>query len=759
MQKNFRVRALAPLYLALIALMGAFVYNVYRTQYEGISNNVSRQIDAARQLFERKLSSDAELMSATIEMLLENPDIRRAWQSSDRDSLLALTKPLLPNLNEKYRISHFYFHDKDRENFLRVYNPEKKGGIINRFTLLEAERTKEPFSGLELGLFGTYTLRTVYPLKYEGKIAGYIELGEDIHHIIEKLSAVLSVNLYAVIYKEFLDRKSWEIGMDIFNHPADWNELEQSVVLSRTTQTIPGELKSYINDHSRPRYPTTSDIDLKIADRFYRVGTIPLYEAKGDNVGALILLFDVTAQKSYARDSILRIAAICVAVGGGLFLLFYNTLGKIEDELARNQEQLEEIVKQRTVQLTDANEHLQLEIEERKRTEEEKQNLQSELLQAQKIESIGRLAGGLAHDFNNILNAMKGFAEFTLMEMDDENPFRENLESIQKAGMRGEALIQQLLAFSRKQMIKPENLRLNLIIDNMRRILERLIKENVKTKIIQGRNLWNIKADRSQVEQVLMNLILNANDVMDERGGEITIETKNHIVNPKEAKAYMDIGPGQYVLLKVSDTGCGMSKEVREHIFEPFFTTKGNGTGMGLATVYGIVKQNKGRIEAESEPGKGTTFRVYFPRSREAAKEPSLDLENEDIVGGNETVLVVEDQSDVRAFVVKTLSRLGYKVLEAVDGEHALKAIGLHSGGIDLLLTDVVMPRIGGSELSRQVKNLFPGVKVIYMSGYIEDSSVRDGVLAGGEFFLQKPVSPKNLARMVRKALVPRGGE
>jgi len=731
-----------------------FSYSVIRTQYEGLCNYVATHIDAVEELFDRKLNSDVELMSATIEMIFSNPEIRAAWLARDKKALLELASSLMPKLRDRYRITHFYFHGPDRVNFLRVYNPEKSGGLVNRYTLLEAERTGKPFSGLELGQSGTFTLRTVHPWKINGQLVGYIELGEEIEHIIEKLQAVLGVELYALIYKKYLNRNSWETGMKLFDRSADWSEMGRFVISSRTMPTVPEGLKNFLKTAPQAEMATATDLELFMEDRIYRVGIMPMTDARGEDVGELAMLFDVTAQKSYARDSIMRVLAISIAVGGGLILLFYRTLGKVEAELARHRNHLEELVEKRTTELTRINEQLRLEFEERKKSESEKQNLRAELLQSQKIESLGRLAGGLAHDFNNILNAMKGFAEFTLMEMDDDDPFRENIENIRKAGIRGEALIQQLLAFSRKQMIKPENLRLNDLVNNMDAIYKRLLKENVKINFIPAHDLWNIKADRSQVEQILMNLVLNANDVMASSGGEITIETKNHIITPKEAKTHSGAEKGQYVQLAVSDTGPGMSEEVRAQIFEPFFTTKASGTGMGLATVYGVVKQNGGFIDVESEPGQGSSFKVYFPRSFDFHEDRNLEEDNAELAaGGGETVLVVEDQNDVRDFVSKVLSQVGYNVLQASDGEDALNITKKYGKSIDLLLTDLVMPKLGGVEIAKQIKNEHPNIKILFMTGYIENPEICNGVVSSEEPFLQKPISPQVLADMVKKAL------
>ncbi len=390
---------------------------------------------------------------------------------------------------------------------------------------------------------------------------------------------------------------------------------------------------------------------------------------------------------------------------------------------------------------------------ERLEEKKEKERLGEQLLQAQKLEAVGRLAGGIAHDFNNILTAILGYSEITLLNMREDDPYRKNIETVFHSANRAVSLVEQLLAFSRKQIIKPEVLNLNTLLDDVTKILRRLIGEDIRIDLYKHEDLWNVNADRGQIEQIIMNLAINARDAMPE-GGIITMETANTVLTEEYARTHIDARPGEYVMLAVSDTGCGMPPDVREHIFEPFFTTKekGKGTGLGLATVYGTVKQNGGHIYVYSEEGKGTTFRIYLPRVREVLKpeasEPSRGLQ-----GGKETVLLVEDEKEVRELAATLLSELGYTVLEAEDGRYALEMCSRYHGKIDLLITDVVMPGISGSDLSKEIKRCNPGVKVLFMSGYTENAIVRRGVLKDGINYIQKPFSSEGLAQAVRRVL------
>jgi PAS domain S-box-containing protein len=380
--------------------------------------------------------------------------------------------------------------------------------------------------------------------------------------------------------------------------------------------------------------------------------------------------------------------------------------------------------------------------------------LEAQLLQAQKMEAVGRLAGGVAHDFNNLLTAIIGYAELLMLHLTPDNPLRANVEDILKAGEDAAALTHQLLAFSRKQILQTKILNLNDIVANIGKMLRRLIGEDVELVIALDPQLGLVKADPAQIDQVIMNLVVNARDAMPE-GGTLTIETKNVHLDEEYARLHMEAQPGPYVMLAVSDSGAGMDEETLSHLFEPFFTTKetGKGTGLGLATVYGIVKQSGGHIGVYSEVGRGTTFKVYLPLSEEAVETGSTFQATPELLRGRETILIVEDADVVRNLAREVLSQSGYTVLEARDGKEALRVCQQHEGPIHLLLTDVVMPGMSGCEVAEQLASLRPEMKVLYMSGYTDNAIVRHGVLESGIAYLQKPFSPAALTQKVREAL------
>ncbi len=393
-------------------------------------------------------------------------------------------------------------------------------------------------------------------------------------------------------------------------------------------------------------------------------------------------------------------------------------------------------------------------ITDRKQAEEALRRSEEQFRQAQKMEAVGRLAGGIAHDFNNIMTAIRGHGELLLQNLEAEDPCRGDMAHILQAAERAASLTRQLLAFSRKQVCQPRVLDLNALVENLDKMLKRMIGEDVDLVFVPGPDLGQVRADPGQMEQIIMNLAVNARDAMP-RGGKLTLETANVELDGEYAGQHPGVAPGPYVLLAVSDTGGGLDAEAKAHLFEPFFTTKesGRGTGLGLSTVYGIVKQNRGHISVYSEPGQGATFKVYLPRVEDAGEAAALIPAPRDPGRGWETVLVVEDEDLVRQVVRRMLERNGYQVLEAARGQEALRLSEDHPGPIHLVLTDVVMPGMNGRETATALLARRPEVRVLYMSGHTENAIVHHGMLETGLAFIQKPFKYEDLMAKVREIL------
>ncbi len=507
----------------------------------------------------------------------------------------------------------------------------------------------------------------------------------------------------------------------------------QKEIYAHGMQEFDRHMKAHINvDSRKKREKTLSQIVLI----FFAAGVLML-------AWVMVLKVIRNWEKFFARQN-----SQLLLQANELAALNMNLDFKVAErtiELERSREAAEEARKK----VEESKEKLEREMKERK-------NLEGQLLQAQKMDALGRLAGGIAHDFNNLLTVINGYAEMILSRLGPGDALSEEISEIQNAGNRAAALTSQLLTFSKRHIVSQQVINLNDVILNMNAMLSRLIPDNIEIETIPCADTWNIRADINLMEQVLMNLILNARDAIGERDrGKIKVAVTPFAYPDGIKSSKMELKPGEYVVLSVSDNGCGMSENVRAHLFEPFFTTKGKGkgTGLGLATSFGIVKQFGGYIDVLSEVGRGTTLKIYLPRVKEV-KSAALLEERKDKPQGTETVLLVEDEEAVRKLAADILRDYGYKVYEAVDGDDALKLVRTLNGDKPhLLLTDVIMPRMNGKELAERIRVIYPEIKILFASGYTDDVISGKFVDAPGTAFINKPFLPQALAYKVRELL------
>jgi signal transduction histidine kinase len=499
---------------------------------------------------------------------------------------------------------------------------------------------------------------------------------------------------------------------------------------------------------------SANDTELVVRE-LYRAGFDPHWlrvETEADYLANLSPDLDLILS-DYAMPQFSGLRALALLKQSGLeipFIIISGTIGEETAVTTMQQGAADYLLKDRIGRLGSAVSRALKEVVERN----QHKRLEQQFIEAQKMEVVGQLAAGVAHDFNNILSVIIGYSDLVRPELRSDGPAQGYVEEIRQAAERAAVLTRQLLIFSRKQTVQPTVLDLNEVVKDMDKMLRRLIDENIELNIVPGKQIGRVKADAGQVGQVLMNLVVNARDAMP-NGGKLLVETQNATLDENYALTHKSVIAGDYAMLAVTDTGTGMTEAVKAHMFEAFFTTKpiGKGTGLGLATCQTIVKQCGGHIGLYSELGKGTTFKVYFPKVHQRLDVVAPSMQTEALPRGTETVLLVEDDPSVRQLARNILEAQGYHVLQAINGQDALRVARDHKGLICLAVTDVIMPQMGGKIMAEWLKTTYPDLKVLFTSGYTDETVVRHGVLELGVAFLQKPYTPATLARKVRAML------
>lgn len=740
---NAKWKVIISVMLIIMAICAIFLFFFIQHSQNALETYVNLETKSIRAVSENIEELNNQQYRKRILSLIDHAStptkdkMIKAFANRNREELLQLSAQFLKVFKkENPYFSTFGWILPNNTAFLRVHSPENYGDDVTRMRpdIVEANRQRKQFFGYTAGSVGLQ-YRVVQPVFYGGLHLGVVQFGLEDSLLVDAIKEKLDIPVGIVMP---LERFKFIKQSKLPSMPAG-----QYVIQSRYLSLFKG-VKEQID------WGITRQQVLLNNREHVLVKVLALENYAHEVQGEIFAALDISEASAAARSHIIFALSLC-----GIFLLLsffilhtsYEALVQkiidLNNSLEKNNSELELRVQERTAEL-------EQEIAVRESTEKQ-------LHHAMRMESIGRLAGGVAHDFNNILSAINGYAELCLIKMGPDGFYKEELNNILSAGKSAARLTQQLLAFSRKQITRLELLDLNAEITDIRKMLGRLLGEDIEINIVHVPDIWPIKADRSQIEQLVVNLAVNARDAMP-LGGRLLIETKNVSLDKSFEEEHLPLTSGDYVLLTVSDNGEGMTKELQENIFEPFFTTKekGKGTGLGLATVHGIVKQNQGEILFYSEPGQGTTFKIYFPRCREnIEKKTTADLSDDlyHLAKGSETILLVEDDAGVRSMAVNLLTNLGYTVLPATNGQEAIEAFNRYHGGVDLLLTDVVMPKMNGPELAKFFAEQNLSMKVLYMSGYTENDIVHRGVLKDGINFIQKPVSPSSLARAVRDVL------
>jgi two-component system cell cycle sensor histidine kinase/response regulator CckA len=953
---SLKKRTLIPLSLGMAVLLGAFVVSIYNCRQKHMTTQVESKLHAVQELFTGQLDSDAGMMAAALHMLRRDQGVKTALKAQDRKALFDLTSAEFGHLHVVHGLTHLYFTGPDRINILRVHKPDKYGDEIDRFTTLEAEKTGKLSYGIELGPLGTFTLRVVEPW-YDGQaFIGYVELGEEIEHITRKLHNILGVEVYVFIDKAFLDRSGWESGMRMLGREAHWDRFPSVVMIDQTLDAFPESLAGFL----AKEYPASKKTDLEVSlnDRHYRTRFIRMNDASGRAVGDMIVMTDVTDMVAGLRTSLFFIGAICLVVGGALFIVLYAFVGRTETEMRTANEELVRVTKavsstsdaiiiadplgqpvyqnEASLELfgyaleelkaaggstilyadpavaielsntikkgnswrgevearhrlgrkipvllcadaivgkggkvagfisihTDMRERKRAEealreseqrfktlfdsagdaifihdfegkmievnqvacnrlgytrsellkmtpvdfnppeeeplipkrleelqqkgqirfetthvasdgrtipvevvsrtidyrgngvmisvardISERKRAEREQHKLQTQLAQAQKMKAIGTLAGGVAHEFNNLLMGIQGNASLLLMDMDSQPSQHQRLRNIEAQIEIGAQLTSLLLGYARQGKYEVRLLDLNRLVEETFGVFGRT-KKGIKVHLELTEGSLAVEADRRQLEQVFLNLFLNAVDAMP-KGGDLLIKTMYTTHSSMKGKPY-DPRPGNYAMLIVADTGTGMDEKTMERVFDPFFTTKevGQGTGLGLASAYGIIKAHGGYIDVDSAKGHGSTFTIYLPVSEKAYKVAKIA---DKIIQGTETVLLVDDEPSIRQVGRDLLEAMGYRVLEAADGEEAIEAYRKNQHDIDIVLLEMTMHKMGGDKACVRLKEINPDVKVLLVGSSPINGEVREVLKPSCDGFIEKPFNMKTLSAKMRE--------
>ncbi|MFH1313810.1 MAG: ATP-binding protein [Candidatus Eisenbacteria bacterium] len=591
---ELRQRILAAMIASILVLLAICVLEIYHLQHKNISEQVKNRLDYFEKLYAEQQQARTGKLDGMIEIIKHDRLLEAAWKSRDRTAVRQHLSGLFDTLLVKGHITQMYLHDPDRVNFIRVHNTQrtkKFGDQVDRTTLTECQRTGEPTSGIELGSMGIFSLRVVHPWHADGNLLGYIELTQEIDHIAQDIGDILAVDVLVAIQKEFLDRNRWQRGLKMLDREASWDRFATRVVIGGTIDEIPPRIADLLQSEQILVRQVIADVSL--GDRELAAAVFPLHDVARGRIGTTIVLYDVSAQMAAGRATVLAISAVLIVVGAGLFLILVAILTRTERQLNTWHEKALEEGQARVA-------------------------LQEQLERARRMESLGILAGGVAHDLNNMLGPVVGYPDIILRRMPEDSPFREQIGRIGTAAQAAAQVIQDLLTLARRGRYQMGPTDLNEVVeaylDSPGFIQISTERPDVVLSFNLDSGIAKISGSSSHLSKVVMNLVINAYEAMPD-GGELIIETSQRYTEALLG-GYGDVEPGDYIVLRIRDTGVGIHPDILGNIFEPYYSSKemaASGSGLGLAVVYGIMKDHKGYYDVFSDVGTGTEFILYFP--------------------------------------------------------------------------------------------------------------------------------------------------
>jgi len=748
-RRLFPTSVLLPIILVLLALATITIGLADRYTESASLRHLTDLAHSTQALYRALEETQAYRHHEQLGALVADDELKAAFVARDREALLTASTTILRRLAAESGTTHFYYILPDRTTFLRVHNPPRHGDRIDRLSLLEAATTGQMAWAAELGPFQTFTLRVVQPWFDGDVLIGYVELGRETRDIASLAASEHGCGLIFLISKDLIDRGSWEEGRRMLGRPATWDEFRSFV---RVEDAGPGQVRlpaGVVEQLEEALRGDPEAVLLRQPGPSRGVGIVPLLDRGGSRLGYTLVLDDVEEVAGSAAASATATSLATVAMAMLLTWVSFRSLRRAGLAIEERTSALEAA----RDELGQANSQLARDIVEREEAQSERDALQRQLLQAQKMEAIGHLAGGVAHDFNNTLAIIRTRAQLGMTLAPPGSGAEGELRVILNACERANELTQKMLTFARKETPEARPVLLNDVVRDVQEILEKGLSKKIELSVDLGEGMSPALANPNQLVHAMLNVCNNAADAMPD-GGTLAIETQEAVLDAEYCRSQVGVGPGCYCVIQVRDSGAGMTEAELGKVFDPFYTTKavGKGTGLGLSTTLGILRDHGGHITVESEPGRGTCVRMFVPEATSSARTEAKP-DDDEVPGGNETILAVDDEVDLLEGVARLLGLKGYRVLSASGGNEAIEIYRERHGEIDLLILDLVMPSPDGIEVYRAMKKIDPTLRAVLTSGFSPRERARDLRGEGIQGFVPKPYSIGALCRTVREVL------